>query len=540
MNITDALGFRDGNQNRLVSISISNVVSTNTYSIIVASKLDNIMRQDSIPLVNDGMTLDEKLLFGCCPTNVDSDGDGVRDYAEVYTNNTLPYSRDSDNDGIPDNIDPQPLIPNNCLTFGYSTNLPARWWYTNSPGKPVFSFAPYASHRYFYDKAGNLSMRIANCVTNWYNYSAQNKLTRIMGSGFTNEFLYDSQNRRIGLCHNVEWRYDLHEGMVCIASVVSGSVERVFVRGIGIAEGTGDVLAEIDATGETPVPYFYVANHRGDTVGVLDGNAKWMRRMQYDAFGNQVSSIQYQGSFCPRYTFSTKEYLSDAKLYLYAYRVYDPVAGRWTQRDPVGYHDSLNLFVFCQNNVLSLIDIYGDLAHTYVVDDPTDQGAVQQMKINIVNRKRGYENFESDTYVQSGRIYANVRRFETRDELIKKIAEDEKNDGELVDATIVCHGNCGYLSFGKVRASDGKSLPYDPQHEVSGARDFARFGTTIKGHVRSIYFLSCLLSQPTKGQKGCNACESLHKASGAQVNAALTVVNSETEEGVNDSRQIYK
>ena len=67
-------------------------MTINLRSIIEASKLDTIMRQDSIPLVNDSMTLDAKLLFGCCPTNVDTDGDGVRDYAEVYTNNTCPLA----------------------------------------------------------------------------------------------------------------------------------------------------------------------------------------------------------------------------------------------------------------------------------------------------------------------------------------------------------------------------------------------------------------------------------------------------------------
>jgi RHS repeat-associated protein len=69
----------------------------------------------------------------------------------------------------------------------------------------------------------------------------------------------------------------------------------------------------------------------------------------------------------PRYTFSTKEFLSDAKLYLYAYRVYDPVAGRWTQRDPIDYEDSLNLYQFCGNNALNKTDATGELAVTLTV-----------------------------------------------------------------------------------------------------------------------------------------------------------------------------
>jgi RHS repeat-associated protein len=99
--------------------------------------------------------------------------------------------------------------------------------------------------------------------------------------------------------------------------------------------------------------HFYLANHRGDTVMTLTGTGSADSHWQYDAFGNALTN---SGSFTPRYTFSTKEFLSDAKLYLYAYRVYDPQAGRWTQRDPIDYQDSLNLYQFCGNSPLLVID----------------------------------------------------------------------------------------------------------------------------------------------------------------------------------------
>ena len=64
----------------------------------------------------------------------------------------------------------------------------------------------------------------------------------------------------------------------------------------------------------------------------------------------------------PRYTFSTKEYLADVALYLYQYRVYDPIAGRWTQRDPIDYQDSENLYQFCGNNPVNNVDEFGLLS----------------------------------------------------------------------------------------------------------------------------------------------------------------------------------
>jgi RHS repeat-associated protein len=174
------------------------------------------------------------------------------------------------------------------------------------------------------------------------------------------EFKYDSLNRRIALSQNGgQWRYDIHQGNIPVADVVTGVVQRVFVRGTGIAEGTGDVIAEIDRNG---MVHYYLPNHRGDTVLCVTNNGVSVSYLKYDAFGNSVTNI---GAFNPRYTFSTKEYLDDVKLYLYAYRLYDPVAGRWTQRDPVDYLDSVNLYQFCGNNPVNVMDSFGLLQKEY-------------------------------------------------------------------------------------------------------------------------------------------------------------------------------
>ena len=46
----------------------------------------------------------------------------------------------------------------------------------------------------------------------------------------------------------------------------SGEVTRWFVRGVGIAEGTGDVIAEIVGSDSSAKAIFYLSNHRGDTM----------------------------------------------------------------------------------------------------------------------------------------------------------------------------------------------------------------------------------------------------------------------------------
>ena len=98
-------------------------------------------------------------------------------------------------------------------------------------------------------------------------------------------------------------------------------------------------------------------NHRGDTVATYNTGGSLTCQIWYDAFGNIVQSTP--SADLPFYTFSTKEYLADVALYLYQYRVYDPVAGRWTQRDPIDYQDSENLYQFCGNNPVNGWDVDG-------------------------------------------------------------------------------------------------------------------------------------------------------------------------------------
>ena len=170
----------------------------------------------------------------------------------------------------------------------------------------------------------------------------------------------------VGLCTNgssLTWRYTAHDGTLPMAEMEGGLMTRCFVRGAGIAEGTGDVIGEIIGTEESNAhPLFYFANHRGDTMAAYvqhDTTKTLAAEYRYDAFGNLISSTTNEPAFLPRFTFSTKEYLAEAQLYLYAYRVYDPVAGRWTQRDPIDYQDSINLYQFCGNNPVNVLDLSG-------------------------------------------------------------------------------------------------------------------------------------------------------------------------------------
>jgi RHS repeat-associated protein len=121
----------------------------------------------------------------------------------------------------------------------------------------------------------------------------------------------------------------------------------------------------------------------------------------YDVSTNSV--------YFPRYTFSTKEYLSDAQIYLYAYRVYDPVAGRWTQRDPIDYQDSPNHYQFCGNNAVNKNDADGRSANDVerVESDNDDNNNTSREQNNKVSQ----DNDKKD--INSSALLAGLRGIHT-------------------------------------------------------------------------------------------------------------------------------
>lgn len=57
--------------------------------------------------------------------------------------------------------------------------------------------------------------------------------------------------------------------------------------------------------------------------------------------------------------FTGREYDRESGLYYYRARYYDPVAGRFVSRDPIGQVDSVNLYQYGKNNPVRYLDPTG-------------------------------------------------------------------------------------------------------------------------------------------------------------------------------------
>jgi len=93
-------------------------------------------------------------------------------------------------------------------------------------------------------------------------------------------------------------------------------------------------------------------------VALTDGNAKLAAYYEYDAWGNVMTEAEKTGVENP-YRYSTKEWDEKSGFYYFGFRYYSPEIGRWTQRDPAGIVDALNLYLYVQNDPGATLDWCG-------------------------------------------------------------------------------------------------------------------------------------------------------------------------------------
>ena len=130
------------------------------------------------------------------------------------------------------------------------------------------------------------------------------------------------------------------------------------------AGGVGGLLLAEEFTGSTTTAYHFHYDGNGNVTKIADLVGTTVASYRYDAFGNTLAAT---GSYAAqnRYRFSTKPLdseVTNAPLYYYGYRYYDPTTGRWPSRDPIEEIGGINLYGFVGNQALSKIDFLGNLS----------------------------------------------------------------------------------------------------------------------------------------------------------------------------------
>ena len=138
-------------------------------------------------------------------------------------------------------------------------------------------------------------------------------------------------------------------------NAANGSLKVEFVRGSGLGGGIGSILYSDRTAAEGPVEHF-AYNAVGHTVALTDDAGAATKTDLYEAFGNIDSSY---GSSDNNRLANTKERSAALGLDNHGFRYYDPEIGRYLTRDPIGYADGLNVYLYVGNNPINGIDPQG-------------------------------------------------------------------------------------------------------------------------------------------------------------------------------------
>ena len=125
------------------------------------------------------------------------------------------------------------------------------------------------------------------------------------------------------------------------------------------AGGVGGLLLVTLHAGSAAGMHFAAYDENGNIVALLaasDGSVS--ARYEYGPFAEPIRLTGPAANQNP-FRFSTKRTCNTTDLVLYEYRAYNPVLGRWQNRDPLGERGGINLYSFVQNDGVNWFDDSG-------------------------------------------------------------------------------------------------------------------------------------------------------------------------------------
>ena len=260
-------------------------------------------------------------------------------------------------------------LPNGFgVTFGTITYNPAHQILSRPISNPAFDFTGYAKGPAWNSTANGLNQDATiaaitggydgngnetNDGTRAFTYDVENRLTSVsIPSASTNVTLaYDPtgrlQQQVATISSGVTTTQFLYSGDRLVAEYVGGMVANRYVHG----SGTDEPVVWYPGSTTTARNWLH-ADNQGSVIAYSNGSGG-VGTYQYGAYGEPSA---WSGG---RFRYTGQIMLPEVKLYYFKARVYDPIAGRFLQTDPIGYKDDLDLYEYVGDDPIDRADPSG-------------------------------------------------------------------------------------------------------------------------------------------------------------------------------------
>ncbi|MBL8013326.1 MAG: RHS repeat-associated core domain-containing protein [Candidatus Omnitrophica bacterium] len=170
---------------------------------------------------------------------------------------------------------------------------------------------------------------------NTYGYDVESRLKTFSKTGTTASYAYDAFNRRVSKTVNGIATFYVYDGEDIIEERNSaGTLVADYVHG----DQTDEPLTMTRGT----TTYYYFADGLGSIRQLTNSAGAVQQTYDYNSYGKLAAAPTVVNP----YTYTGREYDVESGNYYYRARYYSPTLGRFLQRDPIGYYDSMNLLQY--------------------------------------------------------------------------------------------------------------------------------------------------------------------------------------------------